>query len=111
MKPDNRFFDDMAKMATGAVGALSGVRQQIEKEIRSQMNRFIIEMDFVPREDFEIVESMAREARLQNVQLEKRIAQLEQKLGVSNKSVAKKTAPKAKAKKAAPSKTKKTVKK
>jgi BMFP domain-containing protein YqiC len=93
LKKDNRFFDDLAKVATGAVGALSGVREQIHAEIKSQMNRFIAEMDFVPREDFEIVEDMAREARLANQKLEKRIAELEKKSG------GKKTATKAKKKK------------
>jgi BMFP domain-containing protein YqiC len=93
LKKDNRFFDDLAKVATGAVGALSGVREQIHAEIKSQINRFIAEMDFVPREDFEIVEDMAREARLANQKLEKRIAELEKK------SSGKKTATKAKKKK------------
>ena len=97
LKTDNRFFDDLAKVATGAVGALSGARQQIHQEIRSQINRFIVEMDFVPREDFETVEAMAREARIQNQKLEARVKALEEKLGVKAKSAA---APKKKTAKA-----------
>ncbi len=96
LKTDNRFFDDLAKVATGAVGALSGAREQIRAEIKSQIGRFVAEMDFVPREDFEIVEAMAREARLTNQRLEKRLAELEKKTGV---------------KKAAPKKVKKAKKK
>ncbi len=88
-KTDNRFFDDLAKAATGAVGALSGVRQQIREEIRSQINRFIVEMDFIPREDFEITEAVAREARIHAQKLEARVAALEKKLGV--KTAVKKT--------------------
>jgi BMFP domain-containing protein YqiC len=101
MKPNSRFFDDLAKVATGAVGALSGLQGQIRTEIRSQINRFIAEMDFVPREDFEIVEGMAREARLQNQKLEARIATLETKLGIAKKAPAKKTATKKPTKKKA----------
>lgn len=89
-KTDNRFFDEMAKAATGAVSAVAGFRQQIQSEIKSQVNRFIVEMDFVPREDFETVEAMAREARLQNGKLEARIAELEKLAGISK--VTKKTA-------------------
>jgi BMFP domain-containing protein YqiC len=81
-KTDNRFFDEMAKAATGAVSALSGAREQIRSEIKTQINRFIAEMDFVPREDFETVEAMAVEARLQNAKLEKRIVELEKRAGV-----------------------------
>jgi BMFP domain-containing protein YqiC len=81
-KTDNRFFDEMAKAATGAVSALSGAREQIRNEIKTQINRFIAEMDFVPREDFEIVEAMAVEARLQNGKLEARIVELEKRAGI-----------------------------
>lgn len=86
IKTDNRFFDDLAKVATGAVGALSGVKQQISTEIRTQINRFMVEIDVVPREDFEIVEAMVREARIQNQKLAERIATLEAKLGVTAKA-------------------------
>ena len=100
LKTDNRFFEDLAKAATGAVGALSGVREQIRSEIKSQLNRFIVEMDFVPREDFETVEAVAREARLQAQRLEARIIDLEKKLGVkANGKTAPKAAPKATTKK------------
>lgn len=91
IKKDSRFFEDLAKAATGAVGALAGLRGQIHKEIRTQINRFIAEMDFVPREDFEIVEAMAREARLHNQKLEARIAKLEGKKPTA--PTKKKTAP------------------
>ena len=84
-KTDNRFFDDLAKVATGAVGALSGAREQIRAEIKSQINKFVVEMDFVPREDFEIVEAVAREARLQSQRLEARVIDLEERLGIKPK--------------------------
>jgi BMFP domain-containing protein YqiC len=99
IKTDTRFFDDLAKVATGAVGALSGLREQIHTEIRAQINRLIVEMDFVPRADFELVEDMARDARLANQKLEKRIAALEAQLSGAKA----KTAP---AKKKAKGKTK-----
>lgn len=117
LKTDNKFFDEFAKMATGAVGAFAGLRDQIHTEIKSQVNRFIVEMDFVPREDFEIVEAMAREARLQNDKLTARLAEIEAHLGLkksvsTKKSVAKKAAVKKVAKKAVAKKTaKKAVKK
>lgn len=114
LKTDNKFFDEFAKMATGAVSAFAGLREQIHTEIKTQVNRFIVEMDFVPREDFEIVEAMAREARLQNEKLTARLAEIEAHLGLK-KSVpvtqAKKTAVKKTAKKVAKKSSAKTVKK
>lgn len=111
-KTDTRFFDEMAKAATGAVSAVTSIRQQIQSEIKTQINRFIVEMDFVPREDFEIVESLAKEARLQNASLEARIAELEKRAGIKPAPI--KAAPKkAAAKKVAAKKVtaKKTSKK
>lgn len=89
MKTDNKFFDEFAKMATGAVSAFAGLREQIHTEIKSQVNRFIVEMDFVPREDFEIVEAMAREARLQNEKLTARLAEIEAHLGLKKSTTVK----------------------
>ncbi len=80
MKPNNQFFDDLARVATGAVGAISGLRDQIRSEVKTHVNRFIVEMDFVPREDFDVVEAMAKKARLENEKLAKRITALEKKL-------------------------------
>lgn len=95
LKTDNKFFDEFAKMATGAVGAFAGLREQIQTEIKSQVNRFIVEMDFVPREDYEIVEAMAREARMQNEKLAARLAEIEAHLGFKKKPQPKTAAKKA----------------
>lgn len=92
LNTDNKFFDELARAATGAVGALSGIRQQIQTEIKSQFSKFIVEMDFVPRDEFDIVEAMAREARLQNQRLEARVIDLEKRLGL-RKANAKAAAP------------------
>jgi BMFP domain-containing protein YqiC len=74
---NNRFFDDFARMATGAVGAMSGFREHLRQEIKTHLDRFLIELDLVPRSDFEIVEQMAKQARKENEDLKKRVAALE----------------------------------
>ena len=79
---DNKqMFDDVARLATGAVGALSGFRQHLQQEIKSHLDRFLIELDLVPRSDFEIVEQMAKQARTENEALKKRLDALEGKNG------------------------------
>lgn len=101
----NQFFDDMARMATGAVSAFQGFRQHIQGEVKSHINQFLAEMDFVPREDFEIVEAMVKKARSDNDKLLKRIEALEAKAGIKQ-SDTKAPKSKAKAKKAVPKKAK-----
>jgi BMFP domain-containing protein YqiC len=93
MQVDNRLLDDLARMASGAAGALSGVRGELEARMKQQFERILADMDVVPRDEFEAVKAMAAKARLEQEALEKRVAALEAALA-GKKSAAR--APKAK---------------
>ena len=80
MQSQTRFFDDIARMANGAVGALSGVRGEIEARVRDQLERILAGMDLVSREEFEAVKAMAAKARDEHETLLARIAELESRL-------------------------------
>ena len=80
MQSQNRFFDDMARVAAGAMGALSGVRGEIEARFRDQLERILAGMDLVSREEFEAVKAMAARARDEQEILLQRIAELETRL-------------------------------
>ena len=80
MQSQNRFFDDMARVAAGAMGALSGVRGEIEARFRDQLERILAGMDLVSREEFEAVKAMAAKAREEQEVLLRRIAELETRL-------------------------------
>lgn len=95
-----KLVDDLAKMATGALGSFSEVRHQVKSMVRQRVDQIIAEMDMVTREEFDRVEALAARARDRQEELEQRIAELEAKLGTA--------APK-KATKATAAKTKKVV--
>ena len=80
MQSQNRFFDDMARVASGAMGALSEVRGEIESRFRDQLERILAGMDLVSREEFEAVKAMAAKAREEQEVLLQRIAELETRL-------------------------------
>ena len=80
MQSQNRFFDDMARVAAGAVGALAGVRGEIEARLRDQLERVLAGMDLVSREEFEAVKAMAAKAREEQEVLLQRIETLEARL-------------------------------
>lgn len=80
MQTQNPFFDDLARMAGGALGALSGLRAEMEAMVRQQMERFTSGANMVPREEFEVVRDMAIKAREEQEALIKRVADLEAKL-------------------------------
>ena len=77
MQSQNRFFDDFARMAGGAMGALGGIRQEIEARLREQVERWLASMDLVTREEFDAVHAMAAKARAEQERLEQRLAALE----------------------------------
>ena len=77
MQVDNRFLDDLARVANGAAGALSGVREEVEALVRQRAERFLADMDLVTRDEFEAVKAVAAKARLEQEALEARVAALE----------------------------------
>ena len=77
MQSQSRFFDDLARVAAGAVGTLSGVRSEIEARAREQLERVLAGMDLVSREEFEAVKAMAAKARAEQEDLARRLAELE----------------------------------
>lgn len=76
----NRVFDEFARLMTDAAGAAQGVRREMETLMRSQGERFLRDMDVVPREEFEAVKAMARKAREENESLSQRLDALEAEL-------------------------------
>jgi BMFP domain-containing protein YqiC len=77
MQSQNRFFDDLARVAAGAMGTLSGVRSEVESRLREQLERVLAGMDLVTRDEFEAVKAMAAKARAEQEDLAKRLAELE----------------------------------
>jgi BMFP domain-containing protein YqiC len=84
MQSQNRFFDDLAKVAGGALGALSNLKQEMEAMVRERVERFMAENNMVPREEFDAVKAMAAEARVQQERLAARVAALEAALAEKN---------------------------
>ncbi len=78
MQTNNRFFDDIARVASGAMGAAAGLRAEVEGMVRDRLQRLLADMDLVTREEFEAVKAMAAKARNEQEDMALRIAALEQ---------------------------------
>jgi BMFP domain-containing protein YqiC len=81
MQSDNRLFDDLSKLANGALGTLSGISKEIEQLVKSRIEHFVGDLDMVRRDEFDAVKAMADKARAENEALSARIAMLEAKVG------------------------------
>lgn len=91
MQTNNRFFDDIAKMANGAMSAAAGVREEMEQLIRQQFERFLGEHDLVTYEEFAAVREQANKARAEQEVLAERVAVLEKELASLKESKEKTT--------------------
>src|SRR5512132_1375953 len=80
MQTSNRFFDDLAKVASGAASTVVGIRQEIEAVVRQRIERLVADFDLVRRDEFESVKAMAANAQAEQEHLARRLAELEAKL-------------------------------
>ena len=80
MQSQNRFFDDLARVAAGALGTLSGVKTEVEARLREQLEKVLAGMDLVSRDEFEAVKAMAAKARSEQEDLANRLIDLESSL-------------------------------
>ncbi|MYM56690.1 accessory factor UbiK family protein [Thalassovita mangrovi] len=77
MQTRNKFFDDMSQLMTNAMGVAQGAKDEAENAMKSLVDRWLADRDFVTREEFEAVRAMAQKAREENEALKSRIEALE----------------------------------
>ncbi|WP_299077259.1 accessory factor UbiK family protein [uncultured Ruegeria sp.] len=80
MQTRNKILDDVSQLMTNAMGVAQGAREEAENAMKSMVDRWLADRDFVTREEFDAVRAMAQKAREENAALEARIATLEAKL-------------------------------
>ena len=79
MTPRNKMFDDLSQLMTNAMGVAQGAREEAENAMKSWMDRWLADRDFVTREEFDAVRMMAQKAREENAELKARLDALENK--------------------------------
>ena len=77
MTANNRFFDDLSKLMTNAMGVAQGAKDEAQTAFNGWIDRWLAERDFVTREEFDAVKAMAAKAREENEALKARIEALE----------------------------------
>ena len=77
MQTRNKIFDDISQLMTNAMGVAQGARDEAETAMKSLMDRWLADRDFVTREEFDAVRAMAQKAREENEALKARLDALE----------------------------------
>ncbi len=80
MQTKNRILDDMAKVASGAVSAVTGLKGDADNLLRRHVENLLDDMNLVTREEFDAVKAMAAKARAEQDKLQARLKALEAQL-------------------------------
>lgn len=77
MQGRNKLMDDIGQIMTNAMGVAQGAKDEAETAMKSFMDRWLADRDFVTRDEFDAVRAMAQKAREENEALKLRIDSLE----------------------------------
>ena len=77
MQGRNILMDDIGQIMTNAMGVAQGAKDEAETAMKSLMDRWLADRDFVTRDEFDAVRAMAQKARKENEALKLRIDSLE----------------------------------
>ncbi len=81
MQSENPIIADFVKVANSAAGTIAGMTREARDNAREKMREAMGGLDFVSREEFDAVKTMAANAREKVEALEVRLAEVEAKLG------------------------------
>ena len=79
MQTRNKILDDLSQLMTNAMGVTQGARTEAETAFKGMIDRWLADRDFVTREEFDAVRTMAQKAREENAALAARLDALEAK--------------------------------
>jgi hypothetical protein len=98
MQSQSKILEDMAKVASSAMGVAAGMRSEVEARFREQLERLLTQMDLVPREEFDAMAAVAVAAREGQEELSGQVAALTKRVAALEAAgkapAAKKAAPK-----------------
>ena len=90
MQTRNKVLDDISQLMTNARGVAKGAKTEAETAMKSMMDRWLADRDFVTRDEFDAVRAMAQKAREENEVLKARLDALEAAKPAAKKPAAKK---------------------
>ena len=79
MQNRNKILDDISQLVTNAMGVAQGAKDEAETAVKSIVDRWMADQNFVTREEFDAVRLMAQKAREENDALKVRLDALEKK--------------------------------
>jgi len=81
MQTRNRLLGDIARVANGAAGVATGMRDEIESIVQQRLERVLSRLNLVTREEFDVIKELAVTARQEQEALQKRLDEIDKELG------------------------------
>jgi BMFP domain-containing protein YqiC len=85
MQKDSKFFDDMARIASGAAGGFMEMKREMEGMVSHQLEKILQKMNLVTREEFDNVQGMLSKARKEQEEMKKKLEEIEKILNAGGK--------------------------
>jgi len=85
MQKDNKFLDDIAKVATSAAGGLFEMKREIETMVSQQLEKLLQKMNLATREEVDTLHGMLAKSREEQENLKERLRVIENDLHVHKK--------------------------
>ena len=63
MQTRSKIFDDVGQLMTNAMGVAQGAKDEAENALKSMLDRWLADRDFVTRDEFDAVRAMAQTNR------------------------------------------------
>lgn len=79
MQKDNKIFEDIAKVASGAAGTIMDMKRDIEDMVSHQLEKILQKMNLATKEEFDTLKEMLAKCRMEQEELKKRLDTLEKK--------------------------------
>jgi len=79
MQKDNKIFEDIAKVASGAAGTIMDMKRDIEDMVSHQLEKILQKMNLATKEEFDTLKEMLAKCRMEQEELKKRLDALEKK--------------------------------
>ena len=67
----NKIFSDLSKFAVDAMGAFSGLKDEIETIVSLRVNKIIKKMNLVKKDDFDVLKKMVQKLIDENEKIKK----------------------------------------
>ena len=79
-----KVIDEFLKVSGGILKSIDGAKDYSKEKFKRKLSKSIELLDFVKKEDFELIKNMCTRLKEENIKLSKKISNLEKKL-VKNK--------------------------